>query len=54
MTPKKKADKGHGWNVVVIGSPRVQHQPGECQYNFEFVVRFTGAKKAEPARHEGE
>ncbi len=32
----------NGWKVVVIGSPRVQKQPGEREYNYEFVLRFTG------------
>lgn len=34
-----------GWRVLVVGSPRVQHQPGEAEFNYEFVVRFTGGRK---------
>ena len=35
--------KSRGWNVVVIGSPRVQQQLLEAKLNFEFVLKFTGA-----------
>jgi hypothetical protein len=34
-----------GWRALVIGNARVQHQAGERQYNYEFVVTFTGGKK---------
>lgn len=34
-----------GWQALVIGSPRIQHHPGEDRnFNYEFVVRFTGKK----------
>ena len=35
--------QARGWNVVVIGSPRVQKQPGDAEFNYEFVLRFTGS-----------
>jgi hypothetical protein len=35
-----------GWSAVVVGEPRVQQQPGERAFNFEFVVRFTGGQKS--------
>jgi hypothetical protein len=34
-----------GWQAVVIGGARIQQQAGERQYNYEFVVKFTGGKK---------
>lgn len=34
-----------GWSALVVGNPRVQQQPGEREFNYEFVVRFTGGKK---------
>lgn len=39
--------KSNGWNVVVIGSPRVQKPIGEREFNYEFVVRFTGSQPKE-------
>jgi hypothetical protein len=39
-----------GWSAVLVGSPRVQQQPGEREFNYEFVVRFTGGKKKPEAR----
>lgn len=33
-----------GWKVLVIGSPRIQQQPGDLQLNYEFVLKFTGKK----------
>lgn len=35
----------NGWNVAVIGSPRIQRQPDDLTLNYEFVLRFTGAQK---------
>jgi len=35
-----------GWSAVVVGNPRVQHQPDARKFNYEFVVSFTGGKKA--------
>lgn len=32
-----------GWNVVVIGSPRIQKPPDDAEFNYEFVLRFTGS-----------
>lgn len=32
----------HGWTVSVIGGAKVQHVPGEPEFNFEFVLKFTG------------
>lgn len=32
------------WKVLVIGSPRIQQQPGDLQFNYEFVLKFTGKK----------
>jgi hypothetical protein len=37
--------KSIGWTALVIGSPRIQHQPDEAPLNYEFVVRFTGGQK---------
>jgi hypothetical protein len=37
-----------GWKALVIGIPRVQQQPGELKYNFEFVMRFTGKQIERP------
>lgn len=34
-----------GWKVLVIGSPRIEQQPGDLQFNYEFILRFTGKKK---------
>lgn len=34
-----------GWRALVIGHARVQHQAGERDFNYEFVVKFTGGKK---------
>lgn len=34
-----------GWRAIVIGHARVQQQAGERQFNYEFVVKFTGGKK---------
>lgn len=48
-----------GWRVVVIGSPRVQKQPGDAEFHYEFVLRFTGsppppqAGEAEGSEEEG-
>lgn len=37
-----------GWQALVVSSPRIQHRPGEDKnFNYEFVVRFTG-KKVQP------
>lgn len=33
-----------GWRAIVVGNPRVQQQPTEREFNYEFVVRFTGGK----------
>jgi hypothetical protein len=43
--------KSIGWNVVVIGSPRIQKQPLDHEFNYEFVVRFTGAPPREEDGH---
>lgn len=34
-----------GWRVLVIGASRIQQQPGDAAFNYEFVFRFTGKKK---------
>lgn len=34
-----------GWSVIVIGPAKIQQQIGAPEFNFEFVVNFTGAKK---------
>lgn len=34
-----------GWSALVVGRPRVQQQPLARNFNFEFVVEFTGGKK---------
>jgi hypothetical protein len=39
--------KEHGWNVVVAGEARVEHLPGDADFNFQFVLRFTGSKPEE-------
>lgn len=33
-----------GWNVLVIGTSRVQQQPFERKFNYELVLSFTGSK----------
>jgi hypothetical protein len=33
-----------GWSALVVGSPRIQKPPGEREFNYEFVLRFTGGK----------
>lgn len=33
----------NGWEVAVIGGSKVQHVPGQSAFNFEFVLKFTGA-----------
>lgn len=38
-----------GWKVVVIGPAQIQQQTGSFKYNYEFVVKFTGAKKESAA-----
>ena len=38
-----------GWRALVVGSPRIQHQLLEREFNYEFVVRFTGGRK-KPAK----
>lgn len=35
-----------GWNVSVIGSPRIQQQPDARKFNYEFVLQFTGSKRS--------
>lgn len=37
-----------GWNAVVVGRPRIQQEPHAREFNFEFVVEFTGGKKNVP------
>lgn len=39
-----------GWTVVVIGSPKVQKPVGSAEFNFEFVLRLTGAPPKEEAK----
>lgn len=34
-----------GWNVFVVGEPRIQREHGSRAFNFEFVVRFTAGHK---------
>jgi hypothetical protein len=36
-----------GWRALVIGTMRIQ-QEDRTRHNFEFVVRFTGGRIAEP------
>jgi hypothetical protein len=43
-----------GWRVVVIGSPRIQKQPTDAEFNYEFVLRFTGAPPKEEHTHAAE
>lgn len=33
-----------GWKVLVIGGMSVEQPFGSANYNFQFVVKFTGAK----------
>jgi len=33
-----------GWQILVIGSSRVQQEINALKYNFELVFRFTGKK----------
>lgn len=40
-----KIIESNGWKVLVIGSARIQQPLFANQYNYEFVVSFTGAKK---------
>lgn len=40
--------KSKGWKVLVIGTPRVQKQPEDRDYNYEFAVKFTGAPPKKP------
>jgi len=35
-----------GWNPLVGGLVVIQQQPGERKFNFELVIRFTGAPPA--------
>jgi hypothetical protein len=35
-----------GWRALLVGNPRVEQQPGDRQFNYEFVVRFTGSKES--------
>lgn len=37
-----------GWSALVVGRPRVQQQPHAREFNYEFVVDFTGGKKKDP------
>lgn len=39
--------KSKGWNVVVIGSPKVQKPPSDREFMYEFVLQFTGSPPAE-------
>jgi hypothetical protein len=34
-----------GWSALVVGRPRIQQQPGALEFNYEFVVDFTGGTK---------
>lgn len=34
----------NGWKVLVIGSPSVRHDPGDLEFNYQFVLKFTGKK----------
>lgn len=34
-----------GWSAVVVGRPRIQQQPLAQEFNYEFVVDFTGGKR---------
>ena len=36
-----------GWNLVVIGSPKILKEIGSLRYNYVFEVGFTGKYKAE-------
>lgn len=37
--------EANGWSVALVGGTSVQQQPHERKFNFEFVVKFTGAKR---------
>lgn len=38
--------KRQGWSVIVAGGCEVQQQADDEANNFEFVMRFTGVRKA--------
>jgi len=33
------------WKALVVGRPRIQQQPGAREFDYEFVVEFTGGKR---------
>lgn len=35
----------HGWKAMVIQADRIQTLPGGNGFNYEFILRFTGAKQ---------
>lgn len=37
--------KSIGWSALVVGRPRIQQQPLAREFNYEFVVDFTGGKR---------
>jgi hypothetical protein len=37
--------EAQGWSALVVGRPRIQQQPGAREFNYEFVMDFTGGKK---------
>ena len=39
-----------GWEIIVLGSMRVQQQPSALKYNYELVFRFTGKQIKEPRK----
>lgn len=39
--------KINGWNVVVMGPVGVKQDPFAFKYDYEFVVGFTGARRAQ-------
>lgn len=34
----------NGWKVLVIGSPSIHHDPADLEFNYQFVLKFTGKK----------
>jgi hypothetical protein len=43
-----------GWSVAVIGGARIQKQPADAEFKYEFVVGFVGGppKDAKPPGEE--
>lgn len=37
--------KTRGWSVIVVGNPRIEKPGGSLEFNYEFVLPFTGGEK---------